>query len=445
MHGRYHGDMTYDLALTIPKTRKELENLQEERLRETLIRAFLYVPFYRKLFNRLNINPNNIELPKDISLIPPTTPEILREYGSEFVAEDVRIYAVHGSGTTTGYPKLIYRTYNDFKESAKIAAWCFQKIGVREDDRVLIAQPFGFWAVGNITMEAFRLLGALSIPLGLPPNNEIVLYILKKTKPNVIWTSPTRMLLFTRYLLKHGINPKEHFNVRLIITAGDKISVREKEFLREEWGAEVYEIYGSEETDCLGFECSEHSGIHILENYFYVEIVNPETFEPVKVGEIGKILITTLTKEGMPLIRYDLGDFVRLLDYSCSCGVPFIKVEVLGRSNDVLVLSEGTKIYPYQVEDLLKSYREIIQYQLILDEKNGKDVLIFLLEVRDDVDVRDLESRLKNDIWKLSSDFADAINEGHVEVVFKFVKEGYIQPTERGKIKRFIDKRRETL
>ena len=423
-------------------TTQELAQLQFERLTATVERAYSETRFYKQLFNEHGVKPDQLKTLNDFWRFPFVYPRDLREHPLDFRVASADITAIHCSGGTIGQPKTVLRTYQDYVQSCEILARLFYTNGIRAGDVVAILQPFGLWAIGFLAFEGLKRLNATALPIGIHMDDKEVIKLLRNHRVTGLFITPSNCVRLTDLVRKQGLDTSNDFCVNIIVLAGEKLTAEHRQLLSEAWDSEIFNTYGSEETDGLGTECPAHRGIHFCADQFFLEVIDSETQEEVESGEMGEAVITTLTKEGTPLIRYRIGDLIQVLGNECECGRTLPLIDVKGRVEEFLVLTEGTKLYPFQVEDTLRALKEkILNYQVIREkDKQGRDLLNFIMEVPSDSRTLNLEDRITAGLKRLSIDFTDAYSAGLVNIKVNIVEPGAIRTTARGKIAHFLDR-----
>ncbi len=416
----------------------KLDELKLEKFKRLIEVAYEHSAFYRAAFIKAGLSPSEFNRLEDIEKIPLSYPHDLLSNPEDFQTNNSKIILVTCSGGTYRKPKKIYRTSQDILYSVEATARMFYTCGVRSSDSFAILQSFGIWGIALLALEACEKIGCKSLPIGVHMDDEEVLELLKEEKVTVIYAVPSNAVRLTEHAIRKYDLQKD-FSVRRILVAGEKLSKTQKENLESLWGARVFNIYGSEETDGLGVECEEHSGIHFCYDQFVAEVLDPLTNRRKSLGEAGILAITPLNHFGTILIRYVLGDVVRFIPSRCACGrtAPFI--EILGREEESLTLMNGTKLVRYQIEQFLLNYFEKIpSFQVMHQRHTDRDHLDFLIVERDKDDK--IGERLGEDIRNMSLDLYSAIQQGLVEVHVKLVDLNALTRTERGKVPAFVEK-----
>jgi phenylacetate-CoA ligase len=361
------------------------------------IKAAMKGGFYANHF--AGLKAEDIKSREDLEKLPFTGKEDLREaYPLGLCAVDeTEIVRIHSSSGTTGTPVIIPYTQKDVQDWAVMFARCYETAGVTKLDRVHITPGYGLWTAGIGFQLGAELLGAMAIPMG-PGNTDKQLKMMEDLKSTVLCATSSYALLLAEEIRKRGIKDRIHLKKSLIGSErwGEKMRKR----IANELGVELYDIYGLTEIygPGIGINCQKQGGMHMWTDYLYYEIVNPKTGEQVQPGEIGEIVITTLQKEGAPLIRYKTHDLTREITGPCPCGSPFPRIDtIIGRSDD-MVKVKGTMIFPGRVDELLSSIADVSsEYQIQIDHLNGRDIvqLYFETALEDGQERKNLEKTVE--------------------------------------------------
>ncbi|MDR0464575.1 MAG: phenylacetate--CoA ligase [Treponema sp.] len=342
--------------------------------------------FYNKHFSGININ--DIKSIDDFVKLPFTDKEDLRHsypLGLQAVPDE-EIVRVHSSSGTTGTPVIIPYTKKDVQDWAIMFRRCYETAGCNNLDRIHITPGYGLWTAGIGFQAGAELLGAFAIPMG-PGNTDKQIKMMIDLKSTVICATSSYALLLAEEIEKRGVRDKIHLRKGVIGSErwGDKMRQR----IAGELGVELYDIYGLTEIygPGIGIDCIHNSGMHMWTDYLYYEIIDPKTGMPVPEGETGEIVITTLQKEGAPLIRYRTHDLTRAIPGKCACGREYPRIDrIIGRSDD-MVKVRGAIIYPSRVDELLAAIDGVSsEYQIMIDHLNGKDILTLYFETKLDLD-----------------------------------------------------------
>jgi phenylacetate-CoA ligase len=353
--------------------------------------------FYRKRFQ--SINPEDIRSREDFEKLPFTEKEDLRNaYPLGLMAVDERqIVRIHSSSGTTGAPVIIPYTRRDVDDWAIQFSRCYQTAGVTPLDRVHITPGYGLWTAGIGFQLGAERLGAMTIPMG-PGNTDKQLKMMMDLKSTVLCATSSYALLLAEEIESRKIRDKISLKKSLIGSErwGEKMRRR----IANELGVELYDIYGLTEIygPGIGISCRHECGMHMWTDYLFYEIINPRTGAPLPSGEIGELVITTLRKEGAPLIRYRTHDLTREIPGPCACGSPFPRIDTLiGRSDD-MVKVKGVLIYPSMVDEFLAAVKDVSsEYQIQIDHLNGRDILNLFFEtsLTEKAAMRDLEKNVE--------------------------------------------------
>ncbi|WP_371363790.1 Phenylacetate-coenzyme A ligase [Sporomusa rhizae] len=370
---------------------------QFAKLKTLLQRVQQNSVFYQNKFKEAGFDIDTIQDPSDIAYIPFTTKEELREaYPLNIQAvPDEEIIRIHSSSGTTGKPIIIPYTAKDVDDWAEIMRRCLIVAGVTAKDRVQVTPGYGLWTAGIGFQAGVERVGAMTIPMG-PGNTEKQLQMMMDLESTAIIATSSYALLLAEEIHKHGL--KEHIHLRKAILGSERWGEKMRTRISEELGVELYDIYGLTEIygPGISISCSAGNGLHYWDDYLLFEIINPQTGQIVPDGEFGELVITTLTKEGAPLIRYRTRDITRFLTGECPCGMTHPRHDViLGRTDD-MVKVKGVNIYPGQVDDVLKHVEGISsEYQIVLEREDGKDTLLLRFEQQPGFDGNNLEARVK--------------------------------------------------
>jgi len=350
--------------------------------------------FYRKKFE--GIDAESIQSLEDFRKLPFTWKGDLRDaypLGLMAVPEE-EIVRIHSSSGTTGTPVIIPYTQKDVDDWAIMFERCYRMAGVTNLDRVHVTPGYGLWTAGIGFQNGAERLGAMVIPMG-PGNTDKQLRMMMDMKSTVLCATSSYALLLAEEIAKRGIGDKIFLKKGVIGSErwGEKMRKR----IASELGVQLYDIYGLTEVygPGIAISCDFEDGMHYFDDYIYIEIVNPKTGEPVEDGELGEIVITTLQKEGAPLIRYRTHDLSRKMVGDCKCGCKYPRIDtIIGRTDD-MVKVKGVNIFPSQVDDLLKDIEGASsEFQIIIDHLLGKDTLTIFVEACDGANHYELENEL---------------------------------------------------
>ena len=345
-------------------------------------------------------------------------------------APEEEIVRIHSSSGTTGLPVIIPYTQKDVDDWATQFARCYEMAGITKKDRIHITPGYGLWTAGIGFQLGCEKLGAMAIPMG-PGNTEKQLQMMMDMKSTVICATSSYALLLAEEIQKRGIRDKIHLKKGVIGSErwGDAMRKR----IHEELGIELYDVYGLTEIygPGIGINCNQGQAMHYWDDFIYLEIIDPETLKPVPDGELGEIVITTLVKEGAPLIRYRTHDLSRIVPGECPCGSKFPRIDVImGRTDDMMKI-KGVNVFPSQIEEVLRDFPETSsEYQIRISHLDGKDTMRLYVETNGSVDFRDLSERIAEKV-KSKIGFTPLV---------KVVELGVLPRSEK-KTKRVIDER----
>ncbi|MFP4563453.1 MAG: phenylacetate--CoA ligase family protein [Spirochaetia bacterium] len=378
--------------------REDLTQLQIERLQLTLNRVYRNVAFYNDLFDRGSVNIEGIKSLDDLKSLPFTTKEDLRKsYPYDMFAVPLKdIVRIHSTSGTTGKPIVVGYTKTDIALWSSLTARVLVAAGVTEHDFIQIAFNYHLFTGGFGFHYAAEKVGASVIPSS---NSEIrkQITIMRDFKTSVLVSTPGFALHIAALLEEEGIHP-ETLNLKIGSFGAEPWSESLRGEIERTLHIDAYDNYGITEVIGPGvaYECAEKNGLHVNEDHFLVEIIDPDSLEPLPLGEKGELVFTTLTKLGFPLVRYRTGDISRIIPGECPCGRTLVRMEkVTGRTDDMIII-EGTNVFPSQIEAALLEIEGIEpHYEIILDRKEGVDSLEIKVEVSDALslvdDIRSLE------------------------------------------------------
>ncbi len=371
---------------TMPE--KKLQSLQVERLKWSLKHAYDNVPFYKSSFDKAGFHPDQFNSLSDMRRVPMLTKQEMRNnypFGL-FAVPLSKIVRVHSSSGTTGNATVVGYTKNDIEVFSECVARSLASFGATENDIIQVAYGYGLFTGGLGLHYGSEKLGALTIPIS-GGNTERQLMLIKDLGTTFLCSTPSYALNIADYIetkrpdfdikstkLKAGVFGAEPW------TEGMRKEIESKLHI------DAYDIYGLSEVLGPGVssECTEKSGLHVFEDHFYVEIVNPDTGEILQEGEKGEIVYTSLTKEAFPTIRYSSKDITKLYHDNCKCGRTLVKMEkVTGRSDDMLII-RGVNVFPSQIESVLMGIEGVEpHYQIIVDRKKTLDDIEITLEINE--------------------------------------------------------------
>ncbi len=417
----------------------ELKQLQLERLQSTLYRVGSHVPFYRKKFAELRFNHDDIRSLDDLRRLPFTIKQDLRDnYPYGLFAVPLRdVVRVHSSSGTTGQATVVGYTKNDINTWSNLVARIITAAGVGTNDVIQIAFGYGLFTGGFGLHYGAELIGTSVIPIS-SGNTKRQIQIMQDFKSTALVSTPSYALILADTMMEMGINPNG-LSLRYGLFGGEPWSEGMRREINQKLGILATDNYGLSEVIGPGIsgECQECNGLHINEDHFLVEVLDPVTLEPVPEGEVGELVITTLTREAFPMIRYRSRDLTRILPGPCPCGRSFRRMErVMGRTDDMLII-KGVNIFPMQIEKVLFDVEGTEpHYQIVVEREHHADRVTVLVEVTES---------LFSDQMKKQREIVDQIkrrlsSEIGVGIEVKLVEEKTLERSE-GKAKRVIDKR----
>ncbi len=345
-------------------------------------------------------------------------------------APEEEIVRIHSSSGTTGLPVIIPYTAKDVEDWATMFARCYEFAGITKLDRIQITPGYGLWTAGIGFQAGAEKLGAMVIPMG-PGNTDKQLQMMQDMGSTVICATSSYALLLAEEIEKRGI--KENIKLKKGVIGSERWGEKMRNRIKNELGIELYDIYGLTEIygPGIGINCKYDTGMHIWDDYLYLEIIDPVTGENVPDGEWGEIVITTLVKEGAPLIRYRTHDLSRIIPGECPCGSKYPRIDVIqGRTDDMMKI-KGVNVFPNQIEEVLKSFPELSsEYQIRISHLDGRDSMRIYVETSG---TNDFDAIAKMVAEKVKSKI------GFTPIV-KVVELGFLPRSEK-KTKRVIDER----
>ncbi len=358
--------------------------------------------YLREKLAAAGVTPRTIGHPEDLAELPFTTKEELRETGMlryAAVTPD-RIVRVHSSSGTTGRRTICAYTARDVDDWADMQARCYRYAGLTADDRIQVAVGYGLWTAGIGFQTGAERLGAMAVPTG-PGNTELQLEMLRELRSTALSATASYLLLLAELVEKRGLRPE--LALRVAITGGERWGEATRARIESLLGIETFDLYGLTELwgPGTGAECSRHDGIHVWSDHYHVEIIDPETLEPVPPGVAGEIVVTTLNKEATPLIRYRTRDLSYRYPDPCPCGSPYPRIgRIQGRSDDQVKV-RGVIFVPMQVDTVLADLPGAgPEFQAHIDrDANGRDSLTIRVEATGEPGLGEvLERRLRDRI-----------------------------------------------
>jgi Coenzyme F390 synthetase len=421
--------------------RSDIQKLQLQKLKEQAKYCYENSSFYRKKFDAVGLKPEDIKTLSDITKIPFTVKNDLKEcYPLGMVTtKPGEIVEIHASSGTTGNPIVGAYTKGDLEVWSELMARCMYTTGARPQDIFHVAYGYGLFTGGLGMHYGVQKLGARVVPAS-GGNTERQIKLMKDLNATVLACTPSFAVYLAETMVKEGIDPRKDLKLKRGIFGAEPWSNKIRERIEAETGLEAYDIYGLTELCGPGvsIECEEHSGLHVWEDHFIVETIDPDTGEPVPAGEEGELVFTTLTKKGMPMLRYRTRDISKLTTEVCKCGRTHTRMmRVTGRSDDMLII-RGVNVFPSQVEYAVMCFAELAtQYLIVVDRPDALDTFAVKVELSEKavsnpaLDVNALKNEIGKKIHVVTGISADV----------QIVKPGELPRTE-GKAKRVLDLRK---
>jgi phenylacetate-CoA ligase len=421
-------------------SRDEMDDIQSDRLIQAVKRIYHNNESYRKKMQEKGLVPADIKSIRDISKLPFTIKSDLRDnypFGM-FTAPMSEIVRVHASSGTTGKPTVVGYTRNDLQIWAEVVTRSLAMAGVHQTDIVQVAYGYGLFTGGLGMHYGTENLGATVIPISGGNTNKQIL-LMQDFGTSVIACTPSYALYLAEVMKEMGVTP-ESLKLRIGIFGAEPWSENMRKEIETKLKIKAIDIYGLSEVIGPGVscECKHQCGMHVMEDHFVPEIIDPETLEPVSTGEMGELVFSTVTKEGMPILRYRTRDLTRLIYDKCNCGRTLVRMEkCMGRTDDMLIV-RGVNVFPSQIETVLLAMSETEpHYLLIIDREGTLDVVNLMVEVQEQFfsdEIKQLEALRKKIADRIQSTLG-------ISIRVKLVEPKTIERT-AGKAKRVIDNRK---
>jgi len=418
--------------------RPALEQLQLQRLQTTVRRVAKHVPFYQQKFAELGLAPKDLRSLADLRRLPFTTSADLRAtYPKGLVTLGTgRLLRLHTSSGTTGKPKALFFSRRDVDNAAELMARCLVMSGMTSDDVLQNMMTYGLFTGALVMHYGAEKVGCLVIPAG-PGNSEKQLLLMLDFRSTAVHVTPSYALYFAGFLESKGVDPRRDLALRRAFVGAEPYTEDTRRKIEQALGVDVFNSYGLSEMNGPGvaFECGQKDGMHLWEDHYLLEIVDPQTGEPLPEGESGELVLTTLCREAMPLLRYRTRDITAVVPERCPCGRTHRRIQrIRGRSDDMLIV-RGVNIYPQQIEQVLMSLPQVGRnYLIVLDGLDEMTVKVELAQASFDGQVEHLV-HLENEI--VSRLRAEILTRPKVELV----PPGSL-PVSEGKARRVIDNRK---
>lgn len=419
---------------------QDLRSLQTERLQNLVSYVYERIPFYHRSFDDAGVSPDDIRSLENIRKLPFTVKQDLRDaYPFRlFAVPQNQVVRVHASSGTTGNATVVGYTKDDLANWSDCFARFLVAAGADSDSVVQVAYGYGLFTGGLGAHQGAEALGCTVVPMS-SGNTKRQIQFMKDFGTEILCCTPSYALLIAETAIEEGYNPIQDFKVKSGVFGAEPCSEGMRREIQEKLGIKMLDIYGLSEVMGPGVacECEHQNGLHVCEDHFLVEIIDPDTLEPVPDGQWGEAVFTTLTKECSPLIRYRTRDITRIISGQCECGRTFRRIDrIAGRTDDMLII-RGVNVFPSQIEEVITDFDEITaQYQIVLTNEGPLDHVELQIETVPDFpfdEIRRLEQLRK----KIASELKGNLQ---VAVDVKIVEPKTIVRSE-GKAKRIIDKR----
>lgn len=417
--------------------KQKLRELQLERLKKTLRRVYQKVPHYRAKFQQAKVKPEDIKYLEDVNKLPFTTKEDLYvDYPFGLVTLPVeKLIRLHTSSGTTGKPKAIFFSKKDINNSAELIARCLVMTGAKQGDILQNSMTYGLFTGAFVMHYGAEKVGILVIPAG-PGNTERQINLMRDFGTTMIHITPSYALYVASVIYDKGMDPRRDLKLKRAYLGAEPYSEETRKKIEDMLGIDIYNCYGLTEMNGpgVGFECKYKAGLHLWEDNFLMEVINPNTGEPVAEGEIGELVLTTLNREAMPLIRYRTRDLTRIIPEPCKCGRTHRRISrILGRSDDMFIV-KGVNIFPQQIEQVLMSIKGVAQnYQIVLESYDEMTVKV-------EIDRELFDGKIER-LIRMKEEIIDKIRSATmVKPKVELLEPGTL-PISEGKAKRVIDNR----
>lgn len=420
--------------------RETMRALQLKKLKETVKYEYDNVPYYREKMDKAGVKPEDIQTLEDIRKLPFITKEdIATNYPTGLFAKPMEeIVRIHASSGTTGKPKIAGYTRNDLEMWGECVARAMASAGQDSKSVIQVAYGYGLFTGGLGAHIGAETIGATVLPMSSGNTKKQIMFM-QDMKSTALACTPSYALTIAEGVAKAGIDPAD-LSLQSGIFGAEPWTEGMRKDIEKGLGIKAYDIYGLTEIVGPGvsISCDEHNGMHIQEDYFYPEIIDPETLEPLPDGEIGELVFTTLGKEGFPMIRYRTRDLCYLMRDKCACGRTTVRMsKILGRTDDMLII-RGVNVFPSQIETVISKFEELtINYMIYVGRENNKDTFDLEVELApglaiDNIKfIEDLRSRLDHALRDMLG----------IGCKTKFLNEGTL-PRSEGKAVRVKDTRK---
>lgn len=416
----------------------DLSQLQSERLAEIVSYTYENVPYYKNKLDEHGVSPDDIETIDDITKLPMTTKEAFKENYPDglFAADDDELRRIHASSGTSGKPKIVGYTENDLETWEEVMGRSLRTAGIEAGDTVQNAFGYGLFTGGLGFHDAIESIGATVVPTGSGKTQRQI-EMIQDLESDALTCTPSYALYLAETAEELGYDPRD-LSISTVVFGAEPCTAPMREEIEERLDVTGVDVYGLSEMIGPGvsIECAEaQDGLHIWEDHFYPEIIDPETGEQLEEGEEGELVLTTLTKEGIPILRYRTGDITKLDSSECECGTETVRMDnITGRSDDLLIV-RGVNVYPSEIESVILEFDEVAPYYRIDLRRDGSlDKLELTIERERDFDgkVTELRQRVFERLQNVLAFKPDEI----------FIADpGTLERTKTGKVKRVYDHR----
>lgn len=414
------------------------------KLKKCIRYAYNNSPYYNKLFKKNNLKPSDIKSFSDMTKIPFTKTEDL-QYSPEsfFAVPKEKFIKVFTTAGTTGKPKKAYFTKRDIDRIVLSTATGAKLLhGISSKDIIRLSFEVGYgteiWGNRYCLEKAYgEIIGALVIATGRL-SIEQELELIKEYRPNIFGDVSSRINYLTNEMRK--VCDLKNLGIKKFLVGAEPTPNSMRKYIEKEWNADVFIGYGLTEVGLLmAGECERKNGMHLSETTFFTEVVDPKTKEQLEDGEIGELFFTTFDREGMPLIRYNSHDLGRIISYNCECGLPFKRIEIKGRSDDLIPIGAGDNLFIKMFDEAIFSIPEVEEYQIQFDKKEGRDLITVIVEteIRNDM----IQKKILDSILKMP-EIKNGIEQSKtiLEPIIKLVKPNTFN-RKSIKFKRLVDNR----
>ncbi len=420
--------------------REQLAQLQLERMKESFANAYDNVELYQRRFDEAGVGPEDLQSLDDLTKFPFTVKQDLRDaypFGM-FARDNKDVARIHASSGTTGQATVVGHTANDLKNWGDCFARGIAMVGGDENSTIQVSYGYGLFTGGLGAHSGGEAMGCTVIPTS-SGNTTRQVQMMTDCKTDLLACTPSYALLLADTASEMGYDPATEFQISGGIFGAEPASENMRQEIADKLGIQYCDVYGLSEVMGPGvaMECAERGGLHVAEDHFYCEIIDPETLQPLPDGEWGELVITTLTRECTPLVRYRTRDVTRIISEPCACGRTHRKIDRFrGRTDDMLII-RGVNVFPSQIEQVITTFPEIAtQYQIILTNKGPLDHVELRVETEPDFPIDEVR-RLEDLRNRLAAELKSNLQ---VNVEIKLVEPKTIERSE-GKAKRVIDLR----